>query len=211
MNVQTIEMDPQEARERLDAYRASLQRRADEEYEAAVAGYEALAEGTPVLQYGPAIAHAPRDDEQRPLLAIARADRQQVEFEWRGGTRATFSATSLARWDGRLRGDHRLILDVTMREPHGLKDRWGYAKRVNGWALVPMVPPHAIEAIGGRSNLKDHLILWEVEAWADQPIRAVPDRDPYLLRPIHGDLCAVVAEWDLTDLERAVMAGRALR
>lgn len=34
-------------------------------------------------------------------------------------------------------------------------------------------------------------------------------KDPYLLRPIHGDLCAVVAAWDLTELERSVMAGRA--
>lgn len=26
--------------------------------------------------------------------------------------------------------------------------------------------------------------------------------------PIHGDLCAVVAAWDLTELERAVMVAR---
>lgn len=211
MNIQTIEMDPQEARERLKAYRASLHRSADEEYQAAAAGYEALANGTPLLQYGLAIAHAPRDDEQRPMLAVARADRRQVAFDWQHGTLATFSTTDLGRWDNRLNEDSRLILDVTMPEPHGLKNGWGGVRRVEGWALVPMVPPHATQAIGGRSNLKDYLILWEVEAWADAPIRAVPDRDPYLLRPLHGDLCAVVAEWDLTDLERAVMAGRALR
>lgn len=209
MNVQTIEMDPQEARERLREYRTALHRSADEEYQAAAAGYEELAKGTPLLQYGPAIAGAPQDEQARPMLAIARADRTQVEFVWRRGTRATFTTTSLGRWDQRLGEDHQLILDIEMREPHGRTYGQGWIDTVRGYALVPMVPPAALRACGGRSNLRDHLILWEVEKWSDSPLRAIPDRDPYLLRPIHGDLCAVVAEWDLTELERSVMAGRA--
>lgn len=45
-------------------------------------------------------------------------------------------------------------------------------------------------------------ILWEAE-W-----QAVPPKDPALLRHLGGDLYAVVAVWDLTELERAVLGGR---
>jgi hypothetical protein len=47
-----------------------------------------------------------------------------------------------------------------------------------------------------------------VEQWADTRIGARPDRDPYLLRHLHGDAYAVLAEWDLTPLEQLVMTGR---
>jgi len=33
-----------------------------------------------------------------------------------------------------------------------------------------------------------------------------PPRDPALIRHIRGDLWAVLAVWDLTELERAVLA-----
>ncbi len=204
MDVPMIEMDPAEARERLKAYRGALHLGADAEYEAAVAGYEALAKGTPVIQFGEAIRAAGRFEDGRPKLAVARADRNQVRFSCDGGRRATFSATRGQWRDWNYRRDHPdglLLMDVDM-EPAGFYVHMG-------WALVPMVPPHAVEAAGSRAKLKDYLILWEIEeGWADRAIRAEPDIDPYLLKPIHGDLCAVVAEWDLTDLERAVMSGR---
>lgn len=203
MNVDTITMDPQEARDRLREYRTALHRSADEEYRAAAAGYEALADGTPLLRYGPAIANAPRDEKHRPMLAIARADRTQVcvsaSARWQGSV-IWFDCT--ARFRQAVAENSLLLLDVPTDRPHALQ-------MSDGYALVPMVPPHALNACGGRSRLRDHLVLWEIEGWADRPIQAVPDRDPYLLRPIHGDLCAVVAEWDLTELERSVMAGRA--
>ena len=44
-------------------------------------------------------------------------------------------------------------------------------------------------------------ILWEVEKW-----ELTPPRDPALLRWIGGDLWEVVATWDLTQLERAVLS-----
>jgi hypothetical protein len=203
MNVETITMDPNEARERLKAYRTSLHRSADAEYEAAAAGYQALAEGTPIIQYERALRDAPRDEKGRPMLAIARADRRQVRvnrpFSW-GVPRAEFDCT--AGFDRSVTEGSLLRITVPTEQHRDLR---------TGFALVPMVPPHALSAAGGRSKLSEHLILWEVEEWSDTPIGAVPDRDPYLLRPIHGDLCAVVAEWDLTDLERAVMADRASR
>lgn len=203
MDVQTITMNPHEAQRRLHQYRKSLHHSADMEYAAAVAGYEALAGGTPVLQLRPTIRNAPRDEKGRPRIAVARADRHYLHFRWaRFDSTASFSTLSSDQfWDYRRRNpDGLLLLDVNMGDQA--------REYTNGYALVPMVPPEAVAAAGGRSQLRHHLVVWEVEEWSDTPLNVAPDRDPLLVKVIHGDLCAVVAEWDLTELERAIMAGR---
>jgi hypothetical protein len=63
---------------------------------------------------------------------------------------------------------------------------------------VPLVPPNLRPARG----LNRYCILFEAE-W-----EPVPPTDPMLLRHLHGSLYAVLAVWDLTPLERAVIAGR---
>ena len=75
------------------------------------------------------------------------------------------------------------------------------------WAQVPMIPPIGVRLAGGGSKLRHHVVLWEAE-WSERRPAALPPYDPYLLRPLGGDLYAVVSEWDLTEIERAVMAGR---
>lgn len=49
----------------------------------------------------------------------------------------------------------------------------------------------------------DYYILWEVDEW-----KKVPPVDPYLLRRITSNFFVVLAGWNLTELERAAMAGR---
>ena len=52
---------------------------------------------------------------------------------------------------------------------------------------------------------------WTTPALTSRPgrgWRAVPPRDPYLLKPIGGDLYAVIAERNLTELERSIMGAR---
>jgi hypothetical protein len=79
------------------------------------------------------------------------------------------------------------------------------SEAAEGYALVPMVPP----TVKTHHALQKLHVLWEVEQWADQRIRAEADRDPYLLRFVGGDLWVVLGEWELTEVERSVMAGRA--
>lgn len=64
---------------------------------------------------------------------------------------------------------------------------------------VPIVPP----PLRPRGALWRYHVLFEVEGW-----EAIPPRDPILLRRIRGDLFAVVAVWDLTEVERMVLATR---
>lgn len=43
-------------------------------------------------------------------------------------------------------------------------------------------------------------ILWEVDRWIPEP-----PRDPFLLKHIGAGLYAILAAWELTEIERAVM------
>lgn len=193
MNVSLIQMDPAAARAKLAAYQAQLRRRADEEYEAAVAGYQALAEGTALINLADAFAMTGLGEDNRPRLAVARADRRQVFFRL---NQDHLEFNALKNPDLEYAGS--LVVHVPYQ--HTVKGMWG----IRGYALVPMVPADVRPA----GLLSNYFTLWEVEKWADRPIRATPDRDPYLLRHLIGDLYAVVAEWDLTELERAIMTGR---
>jgi len=56
-----------------------------------------------------------------------------------------------------------------------------------------------------KTKLEGFHTLWEVETWTLEP-----PRDPVLLRRLGGDLYVVLAVWDLTDLERAVLGARAI-
>lgn len=208
MNVAQITMPREQVAAKLAAYREQLRKRGDAEYEAALAGYQALAEGTPLISLTEAIRAGGFDDKMRPRLAVARADRRQVHFFWpMRGTQARFSSNLNAAWG---RQWPSLVLTVDMGREHGYQEvtRWSgqrpVPRDVEGFALVPLVPADVRPA----GDLKGHLVLWEVEQWADRRIGAAPDRDPYLLSHLGGDLYAVVAEWELTELERLVMAGR---
>jgi len=193
---------------KLRAYRQQLKRRVDEEYEAAVIGYEVLAAGSPLLDLREVFNTAGFHPDGRPKLAIARADRPQVmvrvernslefnalanpwQWSYRGSLVINVGVSRLTN-DGSLAGTMASSIAEVL-----LKSR--------GWSLVPMVPAD----VRPKGDLRDFFVLWEVEQWADRALSSDPDRDPYLLRHIMGDLYAVVAEWDLTDLERAIMAGR---
>ena len=63
-------------------------------------------------------------------------------------------------------------------------------------ARVPMIPPR----LRADRALANYHILWEAE-WINPP------RDPLLLRHLGKFFYAVLATWDLTPLEQAVLAG----
>jgi hypothetical protein len=63
-------------------------------------------------------------------------------------------------------------------------------------APVPLIPPHLRPADAYRN----YFILWEVKVW-----QRVAPVDPLLLTHVTGHVFAVVAQWDLTPIERLVM------
>lgn len=70
---------------------------------------------------------------------------------------------------------------------------------ITGKAVVPTIPPN----LRPEGPLDQYHILFEA-SWEDVPT------DPILLKNIPGtnNLFVVLAHWDLTEIERAVLAGR---
>jgi hypothetical protein len=66
--------------------------------------------------------------------------------------------------------------------------------------VVPLIPPRHRPR---KHRLHLFHVLWEVEAW-----NLAPPFDPALVRHLRGDAWSVIATWDLTSLERAVLSGR---
>lgn len=188
MDLQTITMPKKEARERLKEYRRDLQRRASQQYEEVARGYEALAKGLPLISLSKTIQAGGFFDDMMPKLAIAPADRREVMFEWTAHNRwALFTCASAS---GGPYSD-RLRVEVDMGRAHGQSGFW-----LRGKTITPLVPP----AERNGKDLKKLYVLWEVEDW-----KHVPPRDPALLRHIGGELYAVLAVWDLTELERSIL------
>jgi hypothetical protein len=73
--------------------------------------------------------------------------------------------------------------------------------RTRAGTIVPLIPPRLRPR---KHRIRGFHILWEVDSWTP-----LPSKDPALLRHIRGDLWSVVATWDLTELEMAVLSQRA--
>jgi hypothetical protein len=200
MNVMTITMAPQKAREKLQAYKAALARYANEEYEAAAQGYEALAAGHALLDLDEIFRAAPQDALGRPRLAIARADRPRVRFGLQDGQHTVGIFDSATNRMPRTYVGSLVVRVPYVDDPVKKADIW----KTVGHALVPLTPP---DVYAGRA-LGERYVLWEVEQWAERPVTSKPDRDPYLLKHLAGSLYVVEGAWDLTALERAITNGR---
>jgi hypothetical protein len=195
MDLTTIDIPVEDAKAFLDDYRNLVASERTREDEAIAAGYRAAARGLPVISMSATIQAGGYFDSGLPRLAVARADWTQcwVRIPWSDGD-IVFSEDEMA--GGRNRGS--LVAPQTIRVP--TPDRPS-GRLWRGSTIVPIVPPRFRPR--GR-KLKSHHVLWEVESWT-----MIPPKDPALLRHIRGDLWSVLAVWDLTDLERAVLSQRA--
>jgi len=200
MNITPMTMDREAA---LAKYTACINEKHADAYEfnqACAVAYAHLAKGEKLLRLSEAIQRGGLNDKGLPNIAIGRADRREVYFRWqRNETTALFStASDWARRDP-LRNP---TLNTVVNMGTSFIDDNVWSRE--GYALVPTVPADVRPAKG---LLKDWFILWEVDQWATQPRFAKASRDPYLLEHISGDLYAVIAEWDLTPIEIAIMEG----
>jgi len=187
MNVATIEMPRHKARAKYAQYLRAVKQRHSREYEALKNGYRELSRGHQVLDLAAVMKAAGVDEAGRPRLAIIRADMKLCWFERHfaqdGNHGGRFTPD---RW---LRDGSRLAVRLPAGTfPGATKDHLR--------AVVPTIPPDLQPA--GR--LDRYHILWEAE-WETIPI------DPMLLRTLGCGLYVVLATWDLTELEQAVLRG----
>jgi hypothetical protein len=196
VNLSTIEVPQAEAIRLFRDYRAAVRGRHSEEDAQLMRGFRELAAGRRlidlprVLREGGTVAHG---RGVMPALAVCRAEASVCtgRLGWDGGAWFAGHAESV---DGpRIRSG--VTADYVVLSP-GTFERPGEATTAE--AVVPIVPP----ALRPARGLAGYHVLWEAE-W-----RRVAPRDPALLKHIGGDLWAVLAVWDLTELERTVLMGR---
>lgn len=202
MDVTTIAMPKAKAKEALEQYRDALKAHRSEEDEYIADAYRELARGRNLLNIQDALAAAGVDEAGLPKLAIARSDAQWCYLAWssRSGTDQTvewfsFGADQNPEWTRR-RADRVAWLKV----PEGVAAH-PWIERGHLRTQVPIVPP----LLRPRGHLSRFYTLFEVEEWARVPS---PPRDPALLKRIRGDMFAVLATWDLTEVERMAIGTR---
>lgn len=149
--------------------------------------YELISQGKVVIQALASIAKAGVGDDGFPKLAIARADEKKIQCSvWTDGS-------------------------CEMAPPGGVRARARFfswpretfaTKKDRAWRSTAIVPPAPLH-MRPRYKLSNYHTLWEAE-WGD-----IVPHDPMLLRRIgKGDTWLVLAHWDLTEVERAVLTSR---
>lgn len=200
MDLNTITMEKPKARQAFLDYRKAVREGGGTEDQAIMRGYRELAKGTQLISLSETIAAGGVDDQGLPRLAVMRADIPWCWVRREASGSVMFTAAADRPHDRLRKGVYRLpaatLPEVSFAQ---VRPEWG------GWraqfrAMVPIIPP----SLRPPWKLGNYEILWEA-TWEKVPR---PPGDPALLRHIGGDLYAVLAIWDLTPLERAVLAGR---
>jgi hypothetical protein len=197
MQLAMLDIDAETAKAGLDEYNAALRVERNAEDEAIAAAYRAAARGLPVISLSAAVAAGGFfPDNGLPRIAICRADATQctVERSYYSGSHVTFfDEYATGRPTTAMVGANHVMVGG-LQLPSRVVNR--------ATTVVPPVPPR-FRPKRRNGNLRRYHILWEVEKWDP-----TPPRDPALLRHIRGDLWAVLACWDLTDVERHVLGQR---
>lgn len=192
MDLQSFNIAPDAARRAFLQYKAAFAQTGSAEDGMIMRGYRAIASGKRVISLREVLKAGGLKPDGYPNLAISRADqtRVAVEFDWDGECRF-YTMTPRTR---------RPVPGTRILVPTGTfpayKDVHGSKTRERMQTMVPSIPPE----FRPPYDLKNYHILWEVDTWT-----IAPPVDPALLKHIGGDLYAVLAVWDLTDLERAVL------
>lgn len=192
MELATLEIPRAEATARLAEYQAALKVERTAQDEALAMGYRAAARGLPVIRLSQTVLAGGWHPNGFPKIAVVRADARTCYVRWAGDDLVFADCDDWRANRGALVGRRSVRIPVPNSRP-AHPPYWQSASTV-----VPLVPPRFRPR---PRRLRHCHLLWEVESWTREP-----PRDPALLRHIRGDLWAVLAVWDLTELERAVLA-----
>lgn len=177
-----------------------------------MASYREMAKGQRILNVANAIRGAGLCSEKfLPKLAIARANWEHCHLRFDNGSvnNVVFSAEAWVQTTWRSDANRRYL--APKRVIPFLSSIFGAELTNAEWrkgrnlpvadkqrAAVPAIPAHLRPA----GDLEEFFILFEAE-WDKH---APPD--PLLLKHVGGHMYSVLAQWDLTDVEKAVLEGR---
>jgi hypothetical protein len=174
--------------------------RMEKEDEELLAAYRALSRGQRILNINSVFRNCGLTEMHLPELALARADWTNCHIHSVNNEWVVFSSESYLGWRGlpstkqiRL---HRSLFDESVWNTRVRMDK--KLRSLPYKAIVPTIPAH----LRPTGDLSDYHILWEAK-W--EPI---PPVDPILLQKIGETTYIVLAQWDLTPIEQAVLEGR---
>ena len=207
MNAPIITIPKEEAKEHYQEYLDIVQTRKEKYVEQLKQVYYHLSKGHKVLDIYEAFKQSGVNEQGEPKLAIVRADMRKCVFHKRelgaGSVNESFGwndAELSRRWGVELPTgtfpDWKMI-----DNPDKNARRWE-SKIIERQAIqtkVPICPAHLLPS----GSLSNYYILWEVSQWNEVPKAA----DPFLLKRINANAFIILAEWDLTEVEQAVIRG----
>ena len=203
MNFHAITVEDKEAAKAArDAYMAAARRSRSALDRALAQSYKAIAEGSSLIDIEATMRETPLHENGLPKLAIVRADFKQVFLKLRHDGSGVMAGTQMYAERDRVKmkaGTARIEFPpatFTTDDP-ATGHHWPYSHWYDPHsAPVPPIPPQFRPA----DAYANYHILWEVEEW-----KRIAPKDPLLLRRVTGQIYAIVAQWDLSDLERLIM------
>jgi hypothetical protein len=210
MEVEELALPQTQAEEEFKALKQALRRHAQLRKEQIrrelMAVYGHLKHGKKIIDIHESFRKAGLNLEGDPRLAICRADAKQCNCLKIEDGSAIFSMERLDRWQ---RQPRKTYAEVKL--PAGTF-QWqpiDPTRPLNTYNIknqmiqcpAPIIPAKIlVEEV--KHRLKNYHILWEVEEW-----KPVPPQDPILLKRLTSNLFGVLATWELTVLEKAIIRG----
>ena len=195
MQVAEIQLGQDRAEELLAKYEQHKEVATEDDL-AIMKAYKAIAKGEVIIQAHESIRQAGYNEKGEPNLAIVRANQKVVQANVARFQNNEKSQVTFYEPDAWGRDNYRASLRRHVVENMGAW-RGDIPRYSDLRAVVPSIPLD----MRPKRGLHLYHILWEAD-WSRVPV------DPMLIRKLAGDLWLVCAAWDLTDVERAVLANR---
>lgn len=202
MDTQAVVLDRDKAKELYQQYKKHQHYSTPIDHEV-MRAYQLLAQGRLVVKAIESMTKAGLKtegvDKGFPVLGLVRADAPSCKVSLSSNGSGYMHASDVEPRSQNWRKGGGLVQSKNLFSfPAGTfvtprENRW------RGEAITPLVPIH----LRPKRGLANYHILFEAE-WS-----RIPPSDPFLLRRIgRSDLWVVTAMWDLTEIERAVLATR---
>lgn len=203
MKTPILTMKPGEAEVHYKEYLELVKTRKEKYIEDLKKTYFHLSEGRKILDIYEVFKQSGVNENGEPKLAIAPANAKTIILEKLPLGSATF--TEHNRWSKAEKSDVHLPTNTFpfWSEEESGKMKWSNVPRINVEAQVPIIPAHILP----EGDLKNYYILFEVKEWFEPKKAIFTKGDPYLLKRINENAFALLAEWDVTDIEAAILRG----
>lgn len=199
--VQEFNIPKEKAKQAWKEHISLLKKKSDEGLTILKSAYYHASKGHKIIDIYQTMENAGLDKNGWPNLAICRADGTEACYQRRGKGAGLFHHFNQDSWQfSPNRYSVRLPKGVFMDMP---LEKWPNESKNFRYAIVPTIPAEHYPT----GKLQQYYILWEVEQWHEKSQIPIPPIDPFLLKRLSRNLFAVLAEWDLTPLERAVIRG----